>query len=340
MKSPKEFLDRLKRGPRDIVGIDLGSTGTKAVRIRKTDSQNTVLGVALLPAVGRPWQEGEPPPEAIALPAKLRARYAALSLSGEEVVIKLLSLSVHSDTAIADKVVQSMDSPDDYRVAYKVVSEGHGRTDTRVLAVSLPETQAQSACMLLPSGLPAPYSLEVSGLATLTAFSHTVGLQHAEDAVGVIDFGANASTFALFNKGSPALVRRFEIGTNAILEKVQETLGVDEQTARGIIADGAFDISQSVGEVLEILMKQLVVSRDFVERKENCRFSIMYVSGGLAASRDSLDEMRSSMGVNVESWNPFEGLNLAQGAFPEQLAGQEWRFSAAVGACLGTFEAT
>jgi len=154
----------------------------------------------------------------------------------------------------------------------------------------------------------------------------------------VIDFGARISTFVLFNKGVLALIRRFDVGTDTLLDRVRETLGVDRETAEGIISDGAFDVSQSVTEVMEPLVKQLVVSRDFVERHENCHVVKVYVSGGLAASRNSLDELASSLGIEVDLWNPFEGLTIMPGVLTENLAGKEWRFSVAIGACLATFE--
>jgi Tfp pilus assembly PilM family ATPase len=142
----------------------------------------------------------------------------------------------------------------------------------------------------------------------------------------------------LFNKGLLALIRRFDFGINTLLDNVQQALGVDRETAQGIVSDGSFDISQSVSEVVEPLVKQLIVSRDFVERRENCHISKLYVSGGLTASRDSLDEIRSAMGIEVALWNPFEGITLAPGTIPDTLTGQECRFSAAIGGVLSAFE--
>jgi len=336
-----EIVDKFKRGPTDVLGVDFGATATKVARLRKGDAETTLLAADLLPPIGRPW-ETEEAPAPLALSPKLKAKHAALALSGSDASVKLLVLTGHAEAAIADKVMSSMgiDDDSDHRVAYKVIGEGTGRSETRVLAVSLQEAQAHAAVATLPSGTPAPYSVELSGLATLTAFANSAGLRHEDEAIGALDFGATSSTLALFNKGVPALVRRFSIGTRTIVAKVQETLGVDEQTAEGIIADGAFDISQPVGEVLEMLVKQMVVSRGFVERRENCHFGKMYVSGGLVASRDSLDEVTTSMGIEVDFWDPMETLSVAEGAIPESLQGQEWRLSAAVGACMGVFEAT
>ena len=121
---------------------------------------------------------------------------------------------------------------------------------------------------------------------------------------------------------------------------MQSTLGVDRETAQGIITDGSFDISQSISDIMESLIKQMIVSRDFVERRENCHVSQLFVTGGLARSQDAIEDVRSAMDVEVEFWNPFEGMSISKDAVPPELEGKEWRLAAATGACLGVFEDT
>lgn len=345
MADIKELAQRLKKGPVDVVGIDVGEAGIAAARMKKTNEAVSLSAVDMLPLPPELAQEPTdtvPDVQPLALPPKLKGKYVSLSVAGASSIVKLLSFPGHFDEAAEAKVVETMgiENPDKYRISYKLVSEGHGRSEARVLTVALPEPVAQAPVKLFPIGVPAPWSLEISGLATLTAFLHSQAKKIQEASVGVVDFGAEISTFALFHKGYLVLIRRFNVGTNSILNKVQETLGVDQETAQGIISDGSFDISQSVSEVMEPLIKQLIVSRDFVERRENCQISKMYISGGLVVSRDLVDEMKSSMGVEIAGWNPLDEITVAPGALPENFAGQEWRFAAAVGACLATFEET
>lgn len=351
MASLSELIERFKRGPSDLVGIDLGETDIAAVHMRNNNGEFSVVSAGLLPPIEFPDKsasasssESESPEEAVipplVLPPKLKARYASIAIPGDEAIIKLLSLPGAVDDAVGAKVVENLglDNPDEYRISYKVIVEGHAKSESRVLSTALADSEASDAVKILPTGLPAPFSLEVSGLATMTAFLHGPATEFPDDGIGVMDFGANTGSFGIFVKSTLALIRRFNVGTNAVLNKVQETLGVDRETAYGIMSDGSFDISQPVGEVMESLTKQLIVSRDFVERRENCTVAKLYVSGGLVVSRDSLDEMRRSLGLEVELWNPFHSLTIMPGAIPDELAGREWRFSAAVGACLGTFE--
>jgi hypothetical protein len=105
-----------------------------------------------------------------------------------------------------------------FRIFYRVPPPPHGRTETRALAVAMPETEAAAATALFASGLPVPYSLEVAGLAAMTAFLHGPAPKHKDAAVGLVDFGSASTLLGLFNNETPALIRRFDRGSATVLE--------------------------------------------------------------------------------------------------------------------------
>ncbi len=333
-----DIADRFKKRPQDVVGIDLSSGGAQVVRIKKNNDHNVVTGVGIFP--DHPFPPETPPPQPLVLPPQLKAKYACLTVPADGAIVKLLSFPGAFDDGGIDKLVESLgiENVDDYRIGYKVITEGHGKQESRVMGVAVPNTELEMACAMLPAGLPAPFAIEIAGLATMSSFLHSPLPEIESDASAVMDFGPNRTSFAIFNRGNLALFRRFDVGAADVVRKVQSTLGVDHETAQGIISDGAFDISQAVNDVIGPIVKQMVVSRDFVERRENCHVKKLYTAGSLVKSRDSLDVVRSGLGVELDSWNPFEGLEVTEGAIPEELQGQEWRFSAATGAVLGMFE--
>jgi len=345
----KAFAARLKPKPSDVLGLDVASSGIKAARVRRnTNGSLTLLGVEILPGVALQKKPGEAAGEIqpLKLPRHLVAKHAAIAVTGENAVVKLLSFPGRADTIaneIDAKVMAgiALDTPENYRVGYKLLAEGQSKLECRALAVAVPEAEARSAYLLLPTGLPAPHSIEISGLAAMTAFLQIPEVKNSNDALGMLEFGSSVSFFAIFNKRVPVLVRRFDIGSSSILAKVQESLGVDMATAEGILADGSFDISQQMDDVMSGFVKQIMVSRDFVERRENCRISKVYVSGGTTRSRDWLTELKSALGYDVSLWNPFETLQVGDGVLPDSLKGHESRFAASIGACLATLmEAT
>ncbi len=326
----------------DVAGFDISDSCINAVHMHKSGDTITLLGVAVLDTAKE--TESEENTEATALsiniPPELKSQYACLAIPGSQATIKLLSFPGQLDAKMEEKVISSMGikNLEDFRISYKVTTSGDAHSESRILTVAVKEEEAQEAAALFSSGLPVPHSLEISGLATITAFLHGPGARHRSDVVGVIEFGATTSTFALFNNNNLSLLRRFNFGTQKLISNIQNTLGVDEKTASSILAEGSFDISQVANELLSPIVKQLVVSRDFIERRENCHVSNLYVSGGIVTSHDTIETIRKAMAIDVHTWLPTENINIADGAIPADLEGQEWRFAAAIGACLATLE--
>ena len=324
-----------RKGPSEVIGLDIATTAVKAVRMKKTADALTVTDAAVLPAIVFEAGDDAKKPE-LSLPKNLLTNYCALAMSGDGSSVRILSLQGQSAAQIDEEHVrEQVGLGQDYRVGYAVTLAGKGKQETKLLVVGLPEKEAQPVLDLVAVGAPAPCSLELSGISSLQAFLHGPGKAHEQDAVAVIDAGARLTFMALFNKGVLVLVRKFELGSESIVTKVQQQLNVDRDTARGIISDGSFDISQSVRTVMDPFLRQLTISKDFVERREDCRVVKCYLSGGTSLSRYWMDEIRGATGIDAELLNPFGGLQMAEGAYPAELAGQEPRFAAAVGVCLG-----
>ncbi len=340
MKPIGELLDRFHKAPADIVGIDLGCSGVKVVRLRRTGTDIQLVGADILPALaGLPGvDDGVPATNSVTLPARVRSRCASLAVTGRHAVIKLVSFPGAIGADLVDRLPESMGikDPDVYRISYRVVTEGHGRTESRVLAVALADEEASAAMAQFGSGLPAPYSLEVSALASLTTFLHGYGEEYANTSVGVIDFGAAVTTLTILSKGAVVLIRRFDFGMRNLVARVHERLGVSEETAREIVADASFDISETVTELLGPVVSQFVLSRDFVERRENCHISRFHAAGGLATSRDVVDGLARALDVEIADWDPFRGLTVMPQAIDDAAAATRWRLAAATGAALAT----
>lgn len=333
------FREKSKKGLQDVVAVDFDPRGVVCVRMRKAGEEISVVGADILPPVemstgseGTPEQIGS-----FSLPKNLIARYVAICMPGDESVVKLLSFPGELDSDAEARIRAHMGIEEgNYRISYRVVNRAHGRSETKLLTVALPEMQARVACAMFPVALPAPISIELAGLATMTAFLYGPGRDTSDVAVGIIEFGVRTTFLAFFSKGQLVLIRKFDFGTYHLLDTIQQSLGVDRETAQDIIADGSFDISQLIRDVSEPFVKQLVISKHFVERREDCHVARVFAPAGV--SRDWLNDVKSALGVDVDSWDPFEGLNVLPNVLTDRLKGKLSRFSSAVGAALGTFE--
>lgn len=330
-----QLMARFKKGPQDIVGVDVDLSGVRCVRIRRSGGNLAVVAADVLPA----FAPGAEVRTALHLPKPLAARHVAICIPGEQAVVKLLNLPGHLEGDAQAQIKEHMGIEEgDYRIGYRVVSHGHARTETKLLTIAIPEAEAGAACAMFPTGLPAPISVELSGLAALTAFLHGPALAHKEQAAGAIEQGARVTLAAFFNKGELVLIRKFDSGHVDVLDRIRKHLGVDQETAENIVADGSFDVSQIVKEVAEPFIKQLVISKHFIERRENCQIAKLYLPGGKGVSRDWQKEITSAVGVSFDMWNPFAGLTVEPGAIPQQHEGRLSCFAGAIGAILGVFE--
>ena len=330
MNALKIFTDRLQSAPSDCVGIDFGVASTKLARLRRAGSDITLVAAEVLQA-----DVGD-----LVIPPRLRARCAALATSRGKPVTKLLTFPGVIDAAFEARIPKTLGlrEEDDCRVSYRLINEGLGRTEARALAVALPKTEADPIIQRFATGHPAPLSLEISPLATLTAFEYGPVTEAHGQALGLIDFGSTLTTLSFFHRGNLVLMRQFDFGTQNVLDRVKSSLHVDTETAQGILADSAFDISELLRELVSPIINQFVVSRDFVERHENCTDVKLYAIGGIALSQASLRELEHALNTDVAPWDPLASLNIGPEAMDDATHAQSWRLAAAIGAALSALE--
>ena len=330
----------LRSGSAEVLGIDAATTGVKAVRMRSTRDGLALVGCVELPAILLNGARPEGEPVKLALPKDFRGRNAGLALTSKRCVVRLLNLQGGArQPHQMEQVLRSQTGLDaDFRLGYSVLSTARANQETTVLAVGIPEGEARSLLDVVADQSIGTVALEVSSLAAASAFARSKLAETSDGAVGLIDAGAVASCLTVFYKGQPVLLRKFDFGSRDTELRVQRQFGVDDSTARSIIADAAFDISQAVQEAMGPFVRQLAISREFVERKAGVPIKTWYLSGGITLANYWGQRIRAAVGADVRVWNPLEGIELLPGAWPDALKGQESRFAAAIGSAAGVLQ--
>lgn len=327
----KLFSDtRGRKLPTEMVGIDFGSTGTKLVRLRQSGGQCTLVTADILPGMG----------DHRAKPSLAKAflnNYAAVCATSPECVVRVVSHSAGPASGAVDRQIrEQIGLFSNFRLASLAIGQAvKGKNESRVLAVAVPEEEIAEYLKMFSVGSPAMYSFEVSGLASLNAALMGPMARDPQVPVCLLDCGARVSLMVFMNKGSVILARKLDVGGEAVVEQVQKHLGVDRDMAESIMSEGAIDISQSVREVIDPFLRQMMISRDFVERQENCRVATALITGGMSMSPYWVGEIRKATGMTMQAWDPLEGVAVLPGALPEKWQAHTCRFSAAIGAARG-----
>jgi Tfp pilus assembly PilM family ATPase len=252
--------------------------------------------------------------------------------------VKLLNLPGHLDSGSEAKIRESMGiDTESYRIGYKVLGESHGRVETKLLIVAFPEAEIQGHLGFFASGWPVPVAVELAGLAAINAFLSGYLENCPDESMGVVQFEDEISFFAFIHKKELVLMRKFDFGHNHMLGAIQARLNVSRETAINVAADKSFDISQIVKEVCDSFVRQVVISKHFVERRENCRVSRIFVPGATPASHRLGQEIHAASDAEIEQWDSLKAVIVPPEAVAARLAGQHSLLAASIGAGVGFF---
>jgi hypothetical protein len=316
---------------RDVVGIDFGTTGTRAMRVSRA------VGGAW--SIVRVWSGSARGSGAWVLPRELRAHAGFLAVSHPDIVSKLLSIPRPSnkldEVPIADLL--GITDPTAFRIALEI--QDSTAAETHALIAAIPDALARSTLSSFAQGFPAPQSLEVSGLAAINGMVLRNPAIREQGAI-LLDLGAEIATVAIIVSQKIAFTRQFRIGANAIMRKLGESLGMDGDTAREAVGEGLVDAVDQVQAAYEPLTRQINLGCDFVSRRHNVRAEHLVVSGGLFQTPCWAQPLEAALGVEVTVWNPFAVLPVMPDALTPELIAQGCRFAAAAGVAVAALEAT
>lgn len=327
--------DREQSRSSDLIGVDFATTATKVARLKESKGSLVLTGLDLLPAV-----DFADEPSRLQLPRSMTTNYGCLAYTGPSAVVRMINTALPADQhqLPEEKIRKHLNISDDFRVSASLVKRGEGRQDSTFLAAAIPNDDAAHMLELFPVGPPAPASLEVAGLSFMTAFLHAHGDACIGSTVCLLEGGETISHFAFITNGIPTLVGKLPIGAKILREKVAQDLGLDDELAISIMNDASVNISSSLTNVLAPHIKQLSISKDFIERHQGSRLSGLYVSGGLSLMSGCAEEVGRLLGMRVQPWTPLENIIFDKSSIPEEMIKQATRFSAAIGAAIGGME--
>lgn len=319
------FKFHIRKNLPSVLGVDFGSTGIRAVKVRMSAGKMQVSYA---------WSSPDPDMSIFSLHAGLAARAVALATSQSGETAKLLTIPRPKDKLkdVPFAELLGISDPNSFRIALEI--EESTATETNALVAAIPETTAVAALRPFARGFPSPQSLEVSGLAALNGIVLGHGLKEVESAI-LLDLGAETATVAITQHDKLAFMRQFRIGANTIMRKLGESLSMDAETAREVVGDGIIDASSQVRTVFDPLVRQIGLGRDFVSRRHNVRPSRLIATGGLFQTASWLQVLQQSLGVETETWNP---LAAASGSLSPEIVAQGCRFAAAAGAAMAVME--
>ena len=321
--------------PRCVLGIHTGTNETRIVKLM-CDKQGFLLEELQRLPPRDPDIDGDGY-QLQELAPSLKTRFVSVASDRSDILVNIPLISGNAELRNEQRVIERMGIKDSakYRLGYREVSD-ISAGPRAILAVAFPQAHLAELLTVMPGGKPVPKNVESALLARLTAFGATT--ESPNEATGVLCIDDHITVLAVLANGVPAVVRSFPLGRENVITCVQRNLGVDRPTAETIAMDGAFDIAGAVTEAMTPLIRQIILSRDFVERHEGVAIRALRVCAPPVLLDCFMKDAATALDVEVIRWSPLDGLPLAKHLDPAELAQDGWRYAAALGTAMGCME--
>jgi type IV pilus assembly protein PilM len=339
-----------------MVGLDIGSSGVKAVVLRRGRG-----GWSLVAAGEAPLPEGSLQDGAAAEPTavsetvsqlldSLRLRRARIvaALSGHAVIVKRLSLPTMSQAELNEAIPWEAEQyiPFDLsevQLDYQVVgtSAESAKNSLDVLLVAAKKDRIDDRTAIIAQTGRRPVVLDIEAFALANAYQMNYP-ERSDALTALIHVGRGVTIVCLLEKGEPVFTRDISIGGQIHLESIIRELGpsgVDELAAKRIL-HGQFPSEMSPDQVASVLRDasaQLVLevrkTVDFYRATAPVeKLTRVVLSGGAYQAVGLVDLLASEFGAPVDVFDPFRRVTRPSKAIGAEAAGPA--YAVAVGLAM------
>ncbi len=327
-------------GSKELIGLDIGSSAIKLAHVKPVGVEFRVKKFGVYPL----------PPDAIVDGAimdhvsviegiktalrelKVKEKEIATSLSGHSVIIKKVVLPTTTPEELEESIQWEVEQYipfdiKDVKIDFQVIGplkEDPSKMDVLLVAVKT-DLVNDYVSVIRDAGL-TPTIVDIDSIAAGNAFElcHPVS---DEQVPMVVNVGASFMNINILHSGVPLFTRDVPMGGGMYTSEIQKQLAVSFDTAEELKI-GKKDAGERAEKIAEIMRTVSNILSTEVQRSYNF-FSAtypdrlvtrVYLTGGAAKSAFLKEMLTEKIGVDVELFDPFEGLMLEEGSVDRSLA--------------------
>ena len=342
-------------GSKELIGLDIGSSAVKLAHVRTMGAEFRVrkFGVFPLPPdaiVDRAIMDHVSVIEGIKTALrelKVKEKEVATSLSGHSVIIKKVVLPTTTPEELEESIQWEVEQYipfdiKDVRIDFQVIGplkEDPSNMDVLLVAVKS-DLVNDYVSVIRDAGL-TPTIVDIDSIAAGNAFElcHPVS---DEQVPMVVNAGASFMNINILHMGIPLFTRDVPMGGGMYTSEIQKQLAVSFETAEELKTgrkdpgDRAEKITEIMRTVSNLLSTEVQRSYNFFSATYPDRLvTKLYLTGGAAKSAFLKEMLTEKIGVDVELFDPFEGMTVEEGSVgPSVMSGSNTAATVAIGLAL------
>jgi type IV pilus assembly protein PilM len=273
-------------------------------------------------------------------------REVCLSVGGDGVVVRYLTLQPSARESLEEMIKQSLESrlpfkSDQVHTDYQILGPGDKKGQVKVVLAAVQKTlAAEKINLALAAGLKVK-AIETESIALINAWLANAQLlkEKTEDAVGLLHVGFDTSVFSVVLRQDPLLSRDIKFGVFTLIKtmaknnglKLSENLRLLKEASQS--KEKAAPFLQWIKGDTDHLSEEVQISCEHFQNQFGKRPVKIYLTGQLKALPDISGIIPENLGVTVSAYNPFSNIILKPGLL-DLVKNNEPAFALAAGLAL------
>jgi len=344
---------------KDIVGIDIGSSAVKVVRLHHSRGSFQLVNVGIMPLLPEAIVDNTIMDSAsivstiqnLLTSMKIKTKRVATSVSGHSVIIRKISLPQMTESELDASIQWEAEQyipfdVSEVNIDFQIL--GPDPKDPSMMDVMLVAAKKEFVddhiAVFTDAGLE-PAIMDIDCFAVENMFDYNYGFVD-EEVVALVDLGASATSVNVLRGNTSVFTRDIQAGGYLINQELQKRLGVSSEDAeqaklgyRGFAEIEADSIDEIIEDGIENLIQEVHRSLDFfTATSSDERISKLYLTGGTASLAGIIPAMEQRLDIPCEVVNPFRNVSFNEKEFDsEYLAAIGPMFSVATGLAMRRF---
>ncbi len=314
---------------KDIIGIDVGSSAVKMVRLRPSRGSYHLENIGIAPLNPEIIVDNTIMDSAAVIDAiqnllksmKIKTKRIATSISGHSVIIRKISLPLMTEDELDASIQWEAEQyiPFDIsevNIDFQILGpDEKDPSQMNVMLVAAKKDFVDDYLAVFTEVGLEPMVMDIDCFAVENMFDFNYGFVEGE-IVALIDLGASATSVNVLKGDVSIFTRDIQAGGNLLNQELQKRLGISSDEAElaklgqrdlGDVEDGAID--EILDDAVENLVQEVQRSLDFfAATSSEEKISKVYLTGGVSGAKRVLETLEERLGIPIECVNPFRNL--------------------------------
>lgn len=311
---------------KNLIGVDIGSSSIKVCQVKEGRKGLILQRFGFAPLPPQVVVDGQvmDAPRVVATlkevlsAARVRGRDAALSVSGQSVIIRKITVPMMTEAELAEQISWEAEQHipfdiKDVQIDYQVLRRRPDASQMDLLLVAARKDQIQTYAQLAWDARLKPLVVDIDAFTIQNAYESARGIDE-QQTTALINVGASLSSLNVLTAGTSAFTREIASGGNVVTEEIQRQLNVPFEVAErfkcGQSLDGAPippGVASAIEQAADSIAAEIQRSLDFfMATSGESDINRVVLTGGTSKLPGLAQAIERRARVAVETWNPLE----------------------------------